>query len=58
MQRDHDLLCIRYYIERGHSINELLSLTPTEWLFYQLHVDLVAEAQQKELARINEGKGG
>lgn len=44
MKRDHELLVIRYYIERGHSIHELESLTPMEWLFYQLHVDLMAEA--------------
>ena len=58
MQRDHDLLTIRYYIERGHSIHELESLTPMEWLFYQLHVDMVANAQQKEYGKIMNGKGG
>ena len=47
MKRDHDLLTIRYYIERGHSIHDLESLTPTEWLFYQLHFDLMAEAQSQ-----------
>lgn len=54
MKRDHELLVIRYYIERGHSIHELESLTPMEWLFYQLHVDLMAEDQE----RITNGEGG
>lgn len=57
MRRDRDFLTIRYYIEHGHSIRELESLTPLEWEFYKLHVEMVAEEQQKLLDDIP-GKGG
>lgn len=43
MKKDYDLAIFRYYIERGHSIHELLSLSPVEKLFYALHVEMVAE---------------
>lgn len=38
---------LRYYIERGHSIKELLNLSPTEKLFYALHVELVAQEMKE-----------
>lgn len=57
MNVDRNLIIIRYYIERGHSIRELESLTPLEWEFFKLHADMVAGEQQKVLNNMP-GKGG
>jgi hypothetical protein len=57
MRRDHDLITVRYFIERGHSIRELESLTPLEWEFFKLHAGMVAEAQRKILEDMP-GEGG
>lgn len=57
MRDDRDLDTIRYYIERGHSIRELESLTPLEWEFFKLHAEMVAEEQQKALSNMP-WKGG
>lgn len=33
-----------YYIERGHTIQELLNLSETEKLFYMANIELMNEA--------------
>lgn len=52
------LSCIAYYITKGHSLNELLSLSDTERTFFIASMELMSELENKRLESLFGALGG
>ena len=46
-----ELYTIHYYLERGHSLKELLALTSTEKLFFMASMILTGEEESKKYGK-------
>lgn len=49
MNEDEDLYMIGFYLRRGHSLSELLALTPLEKIFYKENINIEREEEAEKL---------
>lgn len=55
IEEDDELYMIGYYLRKGHSLSELIALTPLEKIFFMQNINIEREEEAK---KINAMMGG